>query len=105
MSEPSIHLKYAEMLHVALSTVAHQIASTTNYPVENLESVLLAYRRSRDKQLMSEGCSRQQIASITEAAAEALVGWLEGKAKSRATTEADFNKWTKEILGDGNDCA
>jgi len=104
MNEPSIPLMCAEMLHVALSTVAHQIGSTTNYPVNNLESVLLAYRNSRDKQLMAEGCSRQQIASITEAAAEALVGWLEGKAKSSATAQADFDKWTKEMLGD-NDCS
>ena len=106
MSEPSIHLMYAELVHVTLSTVAHQIGSTTNYPTTNLESVLTAYRNSRDRQLLAEGYTRKQIASVTEAAAEALASWLEGRAEGNAATSAaDFDKWAKEIIGDTDDCS
>lgn len=98
MSEPTIPLKHAELLHVAMSTVVHVLESRTNYPVENMESVVEAYRVSRDRHLKTLGYTAEEIKAFTEAATDALVGWLEALEAKKADARADFDKWTKELM-------
>lgn len=99
-SEPTILLKHAELLHVALSTVAHVIGSRTNYPTENIESVIGAYRVSRDKHLTDLGFTKKQISAFTDAAAEALTQWLDERQQQRVATDEDFEQWAKELMGE-----
>lgn len=97
MSEPTIKLSYAEMLHVTLSTVAHIIGSQTSYPTANLECVLNAYRTSRNEHMAAQGLTVAEINAYTEAAAEAIVGWLDGK-----TANSDFDQWAKEMFDESD---
>lgn len=98
MNDPVIPLKYAELLHVAMSTMVTIIAKKTNYPVENLEAVLGTYRVSRDKHLKADGYSRQDIHIYTAAAAEAMLAWLEEAEDKKSESKADFDRWARELM-------
>lgn len=97
-AEPLIPLKHAELLHVAMSTVVHILDSRTSYPTDNMEAVVSAYRRSRDKHLTDLGYTTDQIAAFTEAATEALVQWLEERESYRQSAMSDFDQWARELL-------
>lgn len=98
MGEPTIPLKHAELLHVALSTVVHVIETRTDYPIDNIEKVVAAYRVSRDKYLTGVGYSKEQIKLHTEAAVEALVTWLEEREAKKKSALSDFDQWARELL-------
>lgn len=98
MTEPTIPLKYAELLHVAMSTIVHVLDTRTDYPVENMEGVITTYRQCRDKHLMALGYDRKKILMFTEAATEALVAWLEEREIRKSDIEAHFAEWKKELL-------
>lgn len=98
MNEPTIPLKHAELLHVAMSTIVHVLDTTTDYPVENMEQVLAAYRNSRNKHLTGLGFTTTQINLFTDAATEALVQWLEERGQRKALADADFDAWARELL-------
>lgn len=97
-NEPTVLLKHAELLHVALSTVAHVIGSRTNYPTENIENVLGAYRVSRNKHLTAMGMTVKEIGLFTDAAAEALTVWLDEQQSKRSSDDKDFQQWAKEVM-------
>lgn len=98
MNEPTIPLRHSEMLHVAMSTMVHVLNTRTSYPVDNMESVLLAYRNSRDKYLAESGYTAEQVSMFTEAATEALCRWLDEREERKAEAAADFDAWAREVL-------
>lgn len=97
MSEPTIPLKHAELLHVAMCTVIHVLETRTEYPTGNMNQVVAAYQLSRDKHLVEMGYSKEQIRSFTEAATDALVSWLEERHIRSRELDADFDRWAKEL--------
>ena len=97
-SEPSIPLRNAELLYVAMATAVHVIQSRTDYPVDNIQCVIAAYRQSRNKYLLRQGYTQKQIDFFTEAAAESLVSWLEDMEERKASTSNDFDQWSRELL-------
>lgn len=101
--EPLIPLMPAEMLLVATSTMVHFLERTTDYPVENIDSVINTYRYARDKHLVSAGYSKAQIKAFTETAIEALLSWLEDRAAEREGMSDDFTRWASELLAEEND--
>lgn len=98
MSEPTIPLKHAEVIHVALATMVHVLSTRTDYPVDNMETVLAGYRKSRNEHLSGRGYTYRQINMYTEAATEALVSWLEDRSARKARIDSDFAEWAREIL-------
>ena len=82
-------LRHAEMLFVAMSTMVDVIGSKTDYPIDNMQSILLAYKEGRDKQLAAQGISDAEGLKYTIAATEALISWLDEKA--------DFGMWLTEM--------
>lgn len=100
MSEPSVALKSAELLHVTLATMAHVVERETNYPVRNINLVIKGYREARDQKLLAEGMTPHRIEAYTSAAADALAAWLEDKAETENAARADFAAWTEEFDND-----
>lgn len=96
-SEPTIPLKHAELLHVAMCTVIHVLDTRTDYPTVNMQQVVSAYALSRDKHLIELGYSRADIKSFTEAATDALVQWLEERHIKSRELDADFDRWASEL--------
>jgi len=101
VSEPTIPLKYSELLHVAMCTVIHVIETTTDYPTTNMQQVVAAYTVSRDKHLTGQGFTKDQIKLFTEAATDSLVAWLEERHVKSRELDADFNRWASEMRDDG----
>lgn len=97
MNEPTIPLKHAELLHVAMCTVIHVLETRTNYPTVNMHQVVAAYSSQRDKHLMSLGFTPAQIKMFTEAATDALVSWLEERHARSLELDADFDRWASEL--------
>lgn len=100
MNEPTIPLKHAELLHVAMCTVIDVIEKRTDYPTANIQQVIAGYTTSRDKYLIGQGFTKGQIKLFTEAAIEALVSWLEERHLKASELDADFNRWTSELMED-----
>lgn len=100
MTEPTIPLKYAELLHVAMATIVHVLDTRTEYPVDNMEGVLTTYRTCRDKHLNGQGYDQTKIKLYTEAATEALVQWIQEREIRKTDVAAHFDEWTKELLDD-----
>lgn len=100
MNEPTIPLKHAELLHVAMCTVIHVLETRTEYPTVNMQQVVAAYQTSRDRHLMDMGFSKEQIRLFTEAATDALVTWLEERHLKSRELDADFDRWARELKED-----
>jgi hypothetical protein len=99
-SEPLIPLKHAEMLFVAMGTLVHVLESRTDYPVDNMENVLTAYKRGRDGYLKGAGLTDVDIKLYTAAATEALIEWLDSQAEQKELRDAHFELWANELEGD-----
>lgn len=98
--EPTIPLKHAELLHVAMATVVHVLETKTDYPTESMRSVVKSYKVSRDRHLTALGYSGAQIKLFTEAATDALVTWLEGREHNKSMSIKDFDQWSSELMDD-----
>lgn len=97
MNEPTIPLKHAELLHVAMCTVIHVLDTRTDYPTVNMQQVVAAYTSQRDKHLVELGYTKEQIKLFTEAATDALVAWLEERHFKARELDADFDRWASEL--------
>ena len=98
MSDPTIPLKHAELLHVAMCTIIHTLEKRTEYPTTNMQQVVAAYTVSRDKHLKELGYTDADIKMFTEAAIDALVSWLEERHTKSRELDADFDRWARELL-------
>lgn len=94
---PTVLLQDAELLYVTLATVTHVLKTRTNYPVNNLLSVIGAYLESRDAHLKATGVPPEVAANYTNAAVDALLEWLDNR-ESNTDNEDDFRKWAGEML-------
>lgn len=97
MTEPTIPLKHAELLHVAMCTIIHVLETKTQYPTLNMQQVVAGYQFSRNKHLKQQGFTQEQIDLFTEAATDALVSWLEERHIKTRELDADFDRWAKEL--------
>ncbi|ATN94015.1 hypothetical protein J4U01_gp052 [Mycobacterium phage Kumao] len=99
VSDLRIPLYYAEMLFVAFSSVVDQM-DADDRAVKNLRTVLKAYEQTRTRWLRKKGVPVKLIRSCTQAAAEALVDWLDEKAAKEEASEKDFELWAQELQSD-----